>query len=346
MYKIVYLYSEVMPYQTIVYKEMSEMGHEVHVFMDDKNRQTPYVPDDVNNVYYYKQSHFSKGELYDKVLHLDPDLLVVCGWSSKKYLYTARKIRKQKRIPVVSPIDTQFTWRFKQILGFIISPFYIKKAFTHIWVPGVRQYFFARCLGYGDDRIILNSLTGNTHLFYKADIDKKKNNYPKNLLFVGRYNEVKGLQLLMEVWSSIEDKKGWKIVCAGNGPLQEMLMQHKDVEVLGFQSQENLVTLAEKSGAFILPSIYEPWALVIQEFAAAGLPIICSIACGASPHLVINKYNGYTFSTNNFDDLRRVLLHVINMKPEELLIMATNSRNLSRIVTPTISASSLLSILE
>lgn len=346
MYKIVYLYTEIMPYQTIVYKEFSKMGHTVHAFMDVTSRQTPYVPEVIHNVYYHSQNDYNKVELYEKVSSLKPDILVVCGWASSKYLYVARKFKKQGTIPVVSPIDTQFTWRLKQILGFLISPFYIKTAFTHIWVPGVRQYYFARRLGYSPRNIILNSLTGNTALFDKANITDKQSYYPKSLLFVGRYNEVKGLRLLMTVWDSIEDKKGWKIICAGNGPLKEYLQQHDCVEVLDFQSQDSLVHLAENSGVFILPSTYEPWALVLQEFAAAGLPIICSDACGASPHFVINHYNGYVFKSNDFHDLRKALLYMINLSDSDLYQMANNSRKLSNMVTPNISAASLLSVLK
>lgn len=343
--KIVYLYTEIMPYQTIVYSEFSSLGHTVHVFYNDKGRQTPFVPEILPNVHYYPNSEYSSVELYSKVLQLEPDILVVCGWSSKKYLYVARKFKFNSNIPVVCPIDTQFTWRLKQIVGFLIAPIYIKSAFTHIWVPGVRQYYFARRMGYSPSNIVLNSLTGNVDLFSKAQVSNKLQEYPRRLLFVGRYNEVKGLRLLIDVWNSIENKMGWTIVCAGNGPLRDELEKCDGVEVLDFQSQENLVKLAETSGVFVLPSKYEPWALVLQEFAAAGLPIVCSKACGASPHFVIDNYNGYTFNTNSFSDLKRVLLEILSLPEQELYRMALNSKKLSRMVTPSISAASLLSIL-
>lgn len=40
--------------------------------------------------------------------------------------------------------------------------------------------------------------------------------------------------------------------------------------------QEELAEELEKAGAFILPSVTEPWALVIHEAACAGLPILAS----------------------------------------------------------------------
>ena len=343
---IVYLYTEIMPYQTIVYKELSNLGYYIHAFYNDKNRQTPFNPETIENVYYYPNSEYTKKELYEKVFELNPILLVVCGWSSSKYLYVAKKFKTAKTIPIVCPIDSQYIGRLKQRIGFLTAPFYIKKYFTHIWVPGVRQYHFARRMGYNVGNIIMNSLTGNIDLFHTANISQKKECYPKKILYVGRYNEVKGLRLFMDVWDSIKSKNGWSVVCAGNGPLKNILEGRKDVEVLDFQTQDKLVKLAENSGAFILPSNYEPWALVLQEFAAAGLPILCSEACGASPHFVINNYNGKTFKTNDFEDLKSQIEWIINLPNDRLYEMACNSREVSKMVNPRISAASLLGILN
>ena len=154
-----------MPYQTVVYKELSKIGCEVHAFYQDRKRQTPYVPEAITNVYYYPESNYTKKNLYRFLNELQPTILVVCGWAYQKYLYIARKYKRIHKIPVICPIDTQYIGRLKQRFGFLISPFYIKTAFSHIWVPGVRQYYFAKRLGYSNDRIILNSLTGNKHLF-------------------------------------------------------------------------------------------------------------------------------------------------------------------------------------
>ena len=39
-------------------------------------------------------------------------------------------------------------------------------------------------------------------------------------------------------------------------------------------------------GAFVLPSRKEPWGVVVQEAAAARMPVICSDSVGAGDHLV------------------------------------------------------------
>jgi glycosyltransferase involved in cell wall biosynthesis len=45
----------------------------------------------------------------------------------------------------------------------------------------------------------------------------------------------------------------------------------------------------------ILPSDYEPWALVINEAAASGLAIVSSSVVGASYELVRDGVNGFVF---------------------------------------------------
>ncbi len=62
-------------------------------------------------------------------------------------------------------------------------------------------------------------------------------------------------------------------------------------------SQDVLIKEIQKSGCFILPSIFEPWAVVIHEFACAGLPIIATEVCGATPHFVINGFNGLSIKS-------------------------------------------------
>lgn len=345
MKSIIYLYTEVMPYQVCIYKKLSELGFRVNVFFEDTQRQTPYEAPHINNVYYYKETSFSQDNLLRFINETNPQILVVCGWSNKKYLKVAKIIKKRKQIPVVCPIDSQVLGTIKQRIGFFISSLYIKTAFDYIWVSGVRQYEFARKLGYDIDHILMYSLSGNTDLFETANIDHKLLEYPKKLLFVGRFNEVKGLKPLLQAWNLITDKKGWVLHLVGNGPLESDIRNCQNVIVSSFMSQEELVRLTDSCGVFVLPSIYEPWALVLQEFAAAGLPILCSSICGASPHFVINNYNGYTFTAGDVLDMKDKILKMINLTPEDLVRMSERSRILSRYVDVDRSVASLLSIL-
>lgn len=333
-----------MPYQTIVFEKLVKEGFSIHVFYLDKKQQTPFVPPQIENVFYYKKNPYTSNGLLDFVSKLNPILLVVAGWSDKVYLRIARHFKRRRNIPVVSLFDTQFLGRLKQILGIIASPLYIRTAFTHLWVPGFRQYEFARLLGYKRNQIIFNSLSGDVELFSSAYPIRMEKEYPKRFLYAGRFSKEKGLDILLEAWESIVDKKDWKLTLVGNGPEEQKLKGHKSVEILPFMDQKKLVELASQSGCFVLPSTYEPWALVLQEFSASGLPIICSEACGAMDIFLINGFNGFSFKTFSHEDLKRKLLLIINRTGQELRVMSANSYKLSKRITPEISAKSVLSL--
>jgi glycosyltransferase involved in cell wall biosynthesis len=59
-----------------------------------------------------------------------------------------------------------------------------------------------------------------------------------------------------------------------------------------------------------LPSDYEPWALVINEAAAAGLPSVSSDVVGATAELVRNGVNGRLFPVGSRRGAERCLRDV------------------------------------
>ena len=60
--------------------------------------------------------------------------------------------------------------------------------------------------------------------------------------------------------------------------------------------------LAEQ-GVFVMPSRFDPWPLVIVESAAAGLPIICTNACGSGVELVRAYTSGLQTATGDASSL-------------------------------------------
>jgi glycosyltransferase involved in cell wall biosynthesis len=107
--------------------------------------------------------------------------------------------------------------------------------------------------------------------------------------------------------------------------MKDEISKHNDIIVKDYMSQENLLLEMQNSGAFILPSTFEPWALVLHEAASAGLPIICTDVCGASPHFVINNYNGYKVKPDT-TLLKNAIEKLISKTDEELLDFSYNSR--------------------
>jgi glycosyltransferase involved in cell wall biosynthesis len=156
-----------------------------------------------------------------------------------------------------------------------------------------------------------------------------------SFLFVGRYVEEKGIRDLAAAYRLYRTKveKAWPLVCAGRGELASLLAD-AGAEDSGFVQPEDLPRLMHEASAFVLPSRFEPWGVVVQEAAAAGLPLIVSEACGASVHLVRDGYNGFITETGNYKHLASALIRMHRLNEVEHEEFGQRSFELSKQYTP------------
>lgn len=346
---IVYLYAEVMSYNVAIFKEYClHHNAEVHVIGWDTQKKTPYIPPQIEGVTYYGKSSFTATSILDFIINLKPSLVVTSGWMDPFYITTCKKLRFLN-IPIVAVSDTQYYGNLRQKLGLLYFKLFYKKAFTHLWVAGPYQYEYAKRLGYKNEEIIFNFLSADLGLFnsiYEATLPKKTEKYPHKFLFAGRFAPEKGLDVLITAWQQISDKKDWQLCLVGNGPLKESLNGSDNIEILDFMQPEHFESLIQNCGCLVLPSKKEPWALVLHEFSAAGLPIIASDACGANPYFLISNYNGYSFKNLESKDLAEKMQKIIHLSDENLIEMAKRSHVLGQRITPEIVATNSLSILK
>jgi glycosyltransferase involved in cell wall biosynthesis len=102
-----------------------------------------------------------------------------------------------------------------------------------------------------------------------------------------------------------EDKPKPYLLFVGDGPLRGGLeaqagaMKGTDVRFLGFKNQSELPAFYDLCDVFVLPSVHEPWGLVVNEAMNAGKPMIVSDRVGAAPDLVQPGVNGWIFPHGN-----------------------------------------------
>jgi len=146
--------------------------------------------------------------------------------------------------------------------------------------------------------------------FFSSDNFVKKTYKKINFLFVGKFHKNKGIRVLLEAFKEISSKNRKilnkiKLKLVGNGILFNEIKKYilneklKFIKLTNFQSQKKLKYIYQKTDILILPSIYEPWGLVINEALNAGNAIICSDRVGAVGDLVINNKNGFIFKSND-----------------------------------------------
>jgi len=105
------------------------------------------------------------------------------------------------------------------------------------------------------------------------------------LLFVGNEFGRKGLHVLLRGIKSLNDKRVFLLVVGdGDRKSYERLAGELGIsEQVGFTgSIPNPERLYFAADAFVLPTLYEPFGLVVVEAMAAGIPVITSKGCGAT----------------------------------------------------------------
>jgi glycosyltransferase involved in cell wall biosynthesis len=344
-----------MGYNLPIFEQLAaDYGATVHVVRWTNNKLTPFVPVVSERVHYYDRSSFTPTALLDFAHDLKPSLVYISGWQDKGYLPVARLLKSQG-IPVVTGLDSQWFGTPRQKIGALLIRYWFKKRyFSHAWVPGPLQHEYAARIGFLKTEIIGNLLSGNATLFSQAattlSVEKRKH-YPKQFLYVGRFAEAKGIDLLIRAYSLYQARYNgaWTLKCIGNGPMHTQLLQAQkngpSISIEPFADQSTLVARAVGAGAFILPSRYEPWGVVVHEFACAGLPLILSDKVGSKSQFLIEGYNGYSCGDDSVEQLALAMHRLSLLSDEKLLQMGQRSAQLASVLTPNIATASLMSLI-
>lgn len=174
----------------------------------------------------------------------------------------------------------------------------------------------------------------------------------KYFIYVGRFSAEKNLFTLLDAFARLQHvQPDWGILLVGSGPQEAELKEYIRVHCLsnvvftGFIQQDDLPWFYLASEVFILPSISEPWGLVVDEALALGLPVIVSNRCGCVTELVQNRVNGICF---NPDDVSELALAMQELAADEKLRskMGRKSSAIAARFSPANSAKIMASILK
>jgi len=150
---------------------------------------------------------------------------------------------------------------------------------------------------------------------------KRTKGEAKDLLFVGRFDRGKGIELLIDVIAELKEEfPKLRLRMAGDGPLLESMRKHvaerglqTNIKLPGFVSSNGpLQKLYRETDIFVLPSDSYPegFPRVILEAWAAGLPVVATRLAGI-PYRVKNEVNGVLVTPGNpkelHDALRKLL---------------------------------------
>jgi glycosyltransferase involved in cell wall biosynthesis len=274
-----------------------------------------------------------------------PDVTLIVGWEQPAYRRCAWALRRRS-VRVVG-MDNQWLRTPKQLLGIASSRIYLRPYFDAAFLPGPRQRDFALRLGFTPDRIFEG--------FYAADVTTFAGVPPlaaegasgrRAFLFVGRLVESKGIRTLAEAYEAYRDAVAdpWPLIVVGRGPLAGLLRGRHGIEFRGFAGPAELVAELARAAFLVLPSTFEPWGVVVQEAAAAGLGCICSTRVGAADAFVRDGENGRIVAEGSVRELADALAWSHGLPGSELAGMSALSRRLAERFTPERWAETVLSM--
>ena len=275
--------------------------------------------------------HQIKDKLFAKLDEIDPDVIVggsIAFYSGALSLRWAKQNKKKfimfddakpswvKRNFFVQGIKNLIT---NQIDGLWLPSDEYDAEYTKLYKKSKIKYLYGYdCVD--NDLFKLNS---------EKQIDNKK------IITVSRLVEKKNVKSLLDAWKHVEDNDDtYSLDIIGDGPLSAELQQYQKslglrrVNFLGAIANDEIPKYLFEADAFVSPSLYESWGLVVNEAMAAGLPVILSDKINAAFTLLKDGENGYLFDPYDQEALPRLLLLFIQLPDAVKMKMSLKSREL------------------
>jgi glycosyltransferase involved in cell wall biosynthesis len=114
----------------------------------------------------------------------------------------------------------------------------------------------------------------------------------KTFLFVGQLVKRKGVDLLMNAWSTRMKDLDCKLVLVGDGELKEWVQNFiaenniTNVEVIGKVEHKEIPHYYEACDVFVMPTLEDNWSLVVPEAMSHAKPVITTIYNGCYYELI------------------------------------------------------------
>ncbi len=254
------------------------------------------------------------------------DLLMICGYS-KPSLVCAILLSIIRRIPFVFWTD-HFNCDEPAIGGRVVKYFrsFLRRAIFHnakaVLICGKAGCESAVKGGCTENKVInfpyvvdatrIRRSTGTS-----SDIDDimKIESNKKLILFSGRLIERKGLGVLLQAVAHLRQyNDDFFLIIEGGGPLRQsyekrcgQLGIEDAIRFLGFRQMQEHAILLSIADIIVVPSIEDPWGIVVHEGMLLGKAVCASDAVGAAADRIRSGVNGFIFRSGDWRSLSETL---------------------------------------
>lgn len=341
MIKIAFVTNSKAPYRRLQFEEFAKNKKiKISVYYTNKNYHgRKWDVKEINGVDEYRLNGFKLfkryGYLNSGLLEIvkSNDIIMIGGYEQPTYIMLAIlcKIFKKPYIVLFDGISTNSLKKREHYLKLLIKKLIIKHS-TKVFINGgVSEIYFRDILKCNPNKIYNQILTVDVSKIMELakqnqhyrNLYREKYNIPQDrkvILYSGRLVKVKNVETVVRAIANLENKEEYMLFIIGGGEEEENIKHianklNVQIYITGFLSnQDELFEHYFIGDALILPSIYEPWGLVINEALAAGLPVLVSSICGCSLDLVKDGYNGYIIDPYDINDISSKIEKIFNSK--------------------------------
>ncbi len=162
----------------------------------------------------------------------------------------------------------------------------------------------------------------DTDFFIPPD-RKSKTDKPFRFLCVTHLEHLKGVDILLHAYAGLQNNHAQanSLVIAGSGAerakLEALTLQlglKNKVSFTGRLGRTEVLQQMQDADAFVLPSRFEAFGIVLIEAIACGLPLVATDSGG--PGDIVNNDTGLMCKAGNAADLMRAMQEMINCQKE------------------------------
>lgn len=283
-----------------------------------------------------------------KVLTLSNPKCVIFAGYSEPILRVAANFCFSNKIPTIMLMVSTYQDNKRNFFWELFKS-YIFSKYSAVAAVGARSEQYAVRLGVPLNRIFrIGNVVDNVE--YSVDLIPIENR--NDILIVARLSPEKNIEFALKVFKQYRARGGrLNLKICGDGPLKSKLVgsmeEYSDcISFMGWLNGHELINCYANAKCVYLPSISEPWGLVINEAMASGCIPIASNRCGCVPELIRCNWSGFVVSPYDIEENVETLLSVDRLRGDQLQEFSDRNLSIISTFTPDTWASSLVSCVK
>jgi glycosyltransferase involved in cell wall biosynthesis len=258
------------------------------------------------------------------------DALLICGYYFAS-AWIAIAAAKSYGIPIIIVSDSHSlrSWRAQSAWLLRLKEQLVKGIFSlasAVVVSSSGGVEYLRSLGFPSERIVLAPSAVDNDWWVREAARAHRSairaawRIPEEgsvILFCAKLQPWKAPMDLIEAFAQAAIPNSY-LAFAGDGPERVNLERRAvtlgltdRVRFLGFLNQSELPAAYRAADLFVLPSLFEPFGLVVNEAMLCGLPVVVSDRVGAKFDLIRPGVTGYVFPAGGVGALAAILKEIL-----------------------------------